>query len=71
MVTDQAPCYYTNTHRRPKQETRQYMIQADQDKVFAKIKCSATSSLGVIEHANFLGCLGISDSDFQLSARER
>jgi hypothetical protein len=45
---------------------RQYVIQVDQDKVFAKIRSSATSSLEAIEHANFLGCLGRSDGDSQL-----
>jgi hypothetical protein len=30
-----------------------------QDKVFAKIKSSATLSLGRIEHSNFSGCLEI------------
>ena len=44
----------------------QYVIQVDQDKAFAKIRSSATSSLETIEHANFLGCLGRSDGDSQL-----
>ena len=49
-----------------KQETREYVIEVNQDNVFAKIRSSATSSLGTIEHANFLGCLGRLDGDSQL-----
>src|SRR5260370_29419047 len=57
---------YIDTHSKKKQEMRQYVIQGDQDKAFAKIRSSATSSLGAIEHANFFGCLRRSDGGSQL-----